>query len=199
MMNLFSSKARVDVMKLFLLNSGNSYYQRQISEMTGQPIRAVQREIEKLENNGLIEKRAEGNRNYYTVNKKNPVFNELRMIFLKTTGVAEYIKKAVKGSAIKAAFIYGSYAKNTEDINSDIDIFVIGGITGRELSLALKGAREELSREINYVLMSPQEFGKKAALKDHFVRSVIGGRKIFIVGDENDIEKIVKPGKIKTA
>jgi predicted nucleotidyltransferase len=113
--------------------------------------------------------------------------------------VAEYIKKAVKGSAIKAAFIYGSYAKNTEDINSDIDVFVIGGITGRELSLALKGAKEELSREINYVLMSPQEFGKKAALKDHFVRSVMGGRKIFIVGDENDIEKIVKPGKIKTA
>ena len=199
MMDLFSSKARVDVMKLFLLNSGSSYYQRQVSEITGQPIRAVQREIIRLENNGLIEKRTEGNRIYYNINKKNPVFEELRMIFLKTTGVAEHIKKAVKNTSIQAAFIYGSYAKNTEDKNSDIDVFVIGSITGRELSAALKGAKDELAREINYILMTPREFGKKVLLKDHFVGSVMKNRKIFIVGDENDIKEIIKPGKTKTA
>jgi predicted nucleotidyltransferase len=199
MVNLFSSKARVKVMELFLLNSGNSFYQRQISELTGQPIRAVQREIEKLENMGLIEKRTEGNRSYYSTNKNNPIYNELRMIFLKTTGVAEYLKKTVKNGSIITAFIYGSYAENNENINSDIDVFIIGSITGRELTAVLSGAKEELAREINYILMTPDEFARKAQSGDHFVRSVVENAKIFIAGDENDLKEIAGPGKAKAA
>jgi predicted nucleotidyltransferase len=199
MTNLFSSKARVKVMELFLLNSGNSYYQRQISELTGQPIRAVQREIEKLENMGLIEKRTEGNRNYYNTNKNNPIYNELRMIFLKTTGVAEYLKKTVRNGSIKSAFIYGSYAENNENVNSDIDVFIIGDITGRELTVVLSAAKEELAREINYILMTPDEFERKAHSADHFVRSVIENAKIFIAGDENDLKEIIGSGKVKAA
>jgi len=45
---LFSSKARVDILKLFFFNPENSFYQRQISKLTGHSIRAVQREVAKL-------------------------------------------------------------------------------------------------------------------------------------------------------
>lgn len=199
MTGLFSSKARVKVTGLFMLNSGNSYYQRQISELTGQPIRAVQRELEKLEAMGLIEKRTEGNRTYYSTNKNNPIFNELRMIFLKTEGVAAHLKTAVKKGSVKSAFIYGSYAENAENINSDIDVFVVGEMTGRELASAFAGAKEELSREINYVLMTPAEFAKKSSEGDHFVRSVLEKPKILIAGDENDLKEAAGPGKTKAA
>ena len=66
---LFSSKTRVEILKLLLFNPENSFYQRQISALTHQSIRGVQREVEKLQQLGLIEKSVQGNRIYYKVNK----------------------------------------------------------------------------------------------------------------------------------
>ncbi|MDP2928395.1 MAG: hypothetical protein Q8N80_06335 [Candidatus Omnitrophota bacterium] len=71
---LFSSKARVEILRLFLFNPVDSFYQRQISILTRKPIRAVQRELEKLQKIALIEKSIQGNRIYYKVNKNCPIF-----------------------------------------------------------------------------------------------------------------------------
>lgn len=107
--NLFSSKARVEVLKLFLFNPDNPYYQRQISALTRQPIRAVQREVEKLQNLGLLKVSHEGNRKYYKTDRNCPIFKELKSILFKSAGIAESLKKNLKeSSAIKLAFIYGS-------------------------------------------------------------------------------------------
>jgi predicted nucleotidyltransferase len=185
MNSLFSSRARVEIMKLFLFNPENSYYMRQVAGITGQPIRAVQRELLRMEKSGLLAKNADGNRVYYRVNREYPVFNELKTIFLKTFGVAESLKKHMRGRGITAAFIYGSYAKNMENFSSDIDVFVIGTVSGRELSAALAAARKDTGREVNYYLVSEQEFAKKLAANDHFISAVAAGEKIFIEGDKN--------------
>ena len=51
---IFSSQARVAVMKLFLLNPDDRYYLRQAASLTGQPVRAVEREVAELEAVGLL-------------------------------------------------------------------------------------------------------------------------------------------------
>ena len=71
---LFSSKARVDILKLFFFNPQDSFYQRQISKLSSQSIRAVQREVARLKELGIIEKSIQGNRIYYKVNKNCPIF-----------------------------------------------------------------------------------------------------------------------------
>jgi predicted nucleotidyltransferase len=144
-------------MKLFLYNSGDRYYQRQIAELTNQPIRAVQRETTKLLNIGLIMKHSEGNRIYYGVNKKCPIYNELRMIFIKTTGIAEYLKNEIAGDRINFAFIYGSYADNSENPSSDIDLFVVGDTSSMEISAVISKVKMDMAREINYVIMTLNE------------------------------------------
>ncbi len=190
MITLFSSKARFEVMKLFLFNPENRYYQRRVSVLTGQPIQAVQRELKKLEDYGLLTKAAEGNRNYYKIDKKCPVYGELRVIFLKTAGIAGYLKNKISAKNIQAAFIFGSYAKGEENVSSDIDLFVVGSVKPRQLSTAISGAKKELGREINYVVMSRGEFARKAGEKDHFLKTVLRGKKIFIIGDENELKKL---------
>lgn len=191
MKTLFSSGARVEVLKFFLFNPDNSYYQRQVSEVTGLPIRAVQRELDRMEKAGLFLKTADGNRIYYRVNRDFPVFNELKIMFLKTYGIADSLRKYIAGKAITAAFIYGSYAGNRENLASDIDVFVIGSVSARELSAALTGAKKETGREINYYLVSEEEFKNKIEAKDHFVTSVIAGEKIFVEGDENGLKALI--------
>lgn len=189
---LFSSKARVDILKLFFFNPESSFYQRQISKLTAQSIRAVQREVTKLESLGIVEKSVQGNRIYYKVNKNCPIFKELKNILFKSVGIAQVLKENLKNNDIQVAFIYGSYAKGRENLLSDIDLMVIGRISSRELSRLLSQPKRELMREINYAVFSPKEFKERVKQKDHFLNSVLKDEKIFIVGNTNELETIIK-------
>lgn len=92
---LFSSAARVGILRLFLLNPGRQFYQREIERETGQPIRAVQREVERLEGIGLLIRSAKGNRVFYRLNPVFPLLAELTALFQKAVG-AETPEKAVE-------------------------------------------------------------------------------------------------------
>lgn len=190
---LFSSKARVEVLKLFLFNPENSFYQRQISLLTHQPIRGVQREVEKLQKLDLIEKSIQGNRIYYKVNRNCPIFEEMKRIFFKSEGIAKTIKDSImKSNSISIAFIYGSYAKGQESLSSDIDLLLIGSITSKEVSTLLSQSKQDLNREINYALFKLQEFKKRVKQKDHFLNTVLKEKKIFIVGNEDELKRVIK-------
>jgi len=187
---LFSSQARVAILKLFLLNAGNRYYLREIALLTEQPVQAVQRELPKLERIGLVTQTADGNRKYYQVNRECPIFPELKAIFLKTVGLGdalrEYLSKEV--GSIEVAFIYGSYARGEESIASDVDLLVVGTVTVTEVASVLSRARSELAREINPVVMSAGEFAGKLASGNHFVLSLLEEPKVFLVGNAEGLE-----------
>jgi hypothetical protein len=84
--SLFSSSARVEVLALFLGNPERSFYQREVERETGQPIRAVQREVERFEGIGLLLRTAEGNRVFFRLNPEFPLAAELRALFQKALG-----------------------------------------------------------------------------------------------------------------
>lgn len=189
---LFSSKARVEILKLFLFNPNNNFYQRQISNLTDQSIRGVQREVDKLHRIGLLEKSTQGNRVYYKVNKMCPILEELKNILFKSVGIAEALKDNLKEKEIRFAFIYGSYAKGQESLLSDIDLMVIGDISSREVSGILSKPKKELMREINYMVFQSNEFIDRVTNKDHFLNSVLKEKKIFIVGSEDGLKNFIR-------
>ncbi|MBD3425133.1 MAG: hypothetical protein GF417_11920 [Candidatus Latescibacteria bacterium] len=191
--NILSSAARVEILKLLLLNPRNSYYQRQISRLTDQSIRAIQLELKNLEEIGLVEKRSDGNRIYYSINKKCPIFEDLKNIFFKVEGIGDLLTDCLKNDSdkIEFAFIYGSYARGEEKLSSDIDLMVIGDISSKELSSILSDARDEIKREINYMVLTADEFRKRAGEKEHFITTVLRGEKIFLIGDESEFERLI--------
>ncbi|MCG9478678.1 MAG: nucleotidyltransferase domain-containing protein [Actinomycetia bacterium] len=193
---LFSSKTRVEILELFLFNADDSFYQRQISKLTSQHIRGVQREVEKI---GLIVSSAQGNRIYYKLNQDCPIAQDLKNVFLKTVGVAEIIRESFKEEGIKFAFIYGSYARGEENLSSDIDLMVIGDISSKRLSSILSEPRGKLMREINYAVFSLDKFIKKATEKDHFINSILNDKKIYIIGNEDELRRLTEPGHSKAS
>ena len=187
---LFSSKARVEILRLFILEPEEKFYQRQIALRSKQPIRAVQREAQKFEKIGLLKKTTAGNRVYYSVDKACPIYAELKSIILKTTGVAEVLKAGIAGSKnVLFGFIYGSYAQGKEGPLSDIDLMVVGKLSSMELSKILSKAKAELSREINYAIFKPVEFKNKVKNNDHFLNTVLKQKKLFIVGNEDEFKR----------
>ncbi len=189
---LFSSTARVKVLALFLLNPETSFYQRQISSLTGLPIYAVQREVERLRTLGLLVSSAHGNQVHFQVNRGFFLFPELQGIFLKTTGLAALVGATLqKAAEIALAFVYGSYAAHQETITSDIDLLVIGSLSSRALHNTLQEAEDLAHREINYVLFSPEEFREKVQAGDGFLQNVLASPRLFLIGDEDALRTLV--------
>lgn len=190
---LFNSQARVEVLKILLLNPSNKYYQNQIVALTGLRIRSIQNEVRTLYSIGLLQQFEDGNRIYYQADKKSPLFEPLKYLLFRCVGIAAALVEAVaKKKNIDIAFVYGSYAKGDEDEISDIDLMVIGKISPVELSSLLWNVKKEYSREINYVVYSPKEFMQKVLKKEHFISSVLSGKKIFIIGDEDELGRLAE-------
>jgi DNA-binding transcriptional ArsR family regulator len=89
---LFASSARVSILKPLLLDPRRAYYQRQLEAATGLPIRAVQRELDRLTSAGLLYRREEGNRAYYQTDMDFPLFPELRAMVLKSCNHADRLR-----------------------------------------------------------------------------------------------------------
>jgi len=190
---LFSSKARIAVLKLFLFNPEDSYYLREISSLANTPIRGVQREVKKLKEIGLLEESISGNRVYYRANRKSPIFEDLKRIFFKTEGIVKALKENLEDkNKIDFAFIYGSYAEGKETTSSDIDLMVLGDIESKKVSKILSGVKENLQREINFVVFSMKEFVGRIKDKDNFLLSVMKEPKITILGREDELKRIIE-------
>jgi len=69
-----------------------SYYQRQVEQATGLPLRAVQRELDRLTQAGLLFRREEGNRVYYQVNRDHLLFPEFQSLTLKSAPLPQRIR-----------------------------------------------------------------------------------------------------------
>lgn len=190
---LFTSRARVELLKLFLLNPELDYYLREAASLTDLPLQAIQREVEKLTNAGLLEKTARGNRVYLRANRKSPIFEEMRSIIIKTVGLGDALRQAldVGEDKIRIAFIFGSLARGEDTGLSDIDLIVIGAISGRELASLLSSARKTIGREINQLSLTEDEFKKRLAEKDHFLSDMIRQPKLFLIGDEDVLKEII--------
>jgi len=197
---LFTSQARIEILKLLFLISSNRHYLREIAALTNQPVRAVQRELARLEAAGLIQSWTEGNRKYFQADRELSVFPDIRSLLIKTAGMKELVKQHLLEAAdsIQIAFLFGSYASGDETPSSDIDLMVIGDITGRSLAKVLAPVRDILGREINPVIMNLEEAQQKFLDRDPFIQSVLREPKIFLIGDKDELGEITKAGTAKT-
>ncbi len=92
---IFASAARVAVLRILMLDPRRPYYQRQMETTTGLPIRAIQRELDRLTSIDLLYRRNEGKRAYYQLDTDHPLFPELRALILKGAGPADRLRAAL--------------------------------------------------------------------------------------------------------
>jgi predicted nucleotidyltransferase len=91
---------------------------------------------------------------------------------------------------IQAAFIFGSMVSGEFNQSSDLDVMVIGDISFADVVSALSPLQEVLSREINPSVYPPTEFKAKLSEEQHFLKSVLNSPKIFIIGNENELDEL---------
>jgi predicted nucleotidyltransferase len=167
-----------------------SYYASELIRHAGTGSGAAQRELARLEESGLLVARWIGHQKHYQANAESPLYSELRGIVLKTIGLAEPLREALKplSSAIRAAFVYGSVAKATDQSASDIDLMIISdSLTYGEVFGALERVTRAVGRKVNLTVYTGVEFSRRAGMENAFVTRVLEQPKLWVIGSERDL------------
>jgi predicted nucleotidyltransferase len=184
------TKTQQRVMRVLFGQPGRSFYASELIRDAGTGSGAAQRELARLEESGLIVARWIGNQKHYQASASSPLFSELRNIVLKTVGLAEPLRDALKpmSSVIRAAFVYGSVAKATDQAASDIDLIVVSDrLTYGDVLGALERVSRTVGRHVNPTVFSAAEFSKRAREENAFLTRVLKGPKVWVIGSENDL------------
>lgn len=170
------------------------YFVRQLTNLLREDSTNVSRELSRLEKTGILVSTTEGRQKYYQANRQSPLFDELHGLIIKTAGVADVLRSAllIAQKQIKVAFIFGSIASGNERKRSDIDVMVVGRIPFEEVISLLSPAEEKLRREVNPVVYPVAEFKRKVMEDHHFVKTVLNSEKVFLIGDEDELARLVK-------
>lgn len=187
--NLIGSKTRQIILKAFVESPNTEYYTRQLAKLHKISVGTLHRELKKLSSSGILNERKIGNLKLFSLNKLNPLYEEIKNIIYKTEGVIKFLKDAISGiRGVRVAFIYGSFAKGDERQDSDVDMFLIGdNINEDELIHAVNNVEKKLFKEINYTRYAEIEYKRERKKKNSFILEVIKGKKTFIKGGEDDL------------
>lgn len=187
-------KTRQAVLALLFGRADSSFYTKQILDAAKIGRGTVQRELKNLTDTGIIIREVQGRQVYYRANAQCPIFNELKNIVRKTFGVADVIRGSLTpiSKIIRAAFIFGSVARSADNRTSDIDVMIIGEVSFAAVSSAISRAEKAIQREINPVVYPVAEFKQKVKEDHHFVKTVLEGEKIFLIGDEGELRRLAE-------
>jgi hypothetical protein len=170
---LFDSPVKVRLLKLFLRSPGVSFDIGEIAKRTRTNSRACQGQLKKLESIKLINSRIKERKKVYSVNREFDFYNELRTLVLKSSPASkEKILKRIKElGRIKLAVLSGVFL-NLD--NSRADILVVGdNINRKKLSVFFRDLEAEAGKEIDYVVMSTEDFRYRYDMFDRFIRDIL--------------------------
>jgi predicted nucleotidyltransferase len=189
---LFPASYRRRVLCLLLLHPERALHVREIARLTGTTAGTLNKELTKLHSAGLLARERVGNQMRYTANQANPIYAELAAILRKTIGLADVLADALapSASAISSAFVFGSMARASETAGSDIDVMLIGPLSFGAAVGLLYPAQATLGREINPKVFSAEQWRARLKAKDPFIREVLAQPKIFLIGNDDELEKL---------
>jgi predicted nucleotidyltransferase len=183
---LLNTKLRGKLLTYSFTHPDENYYVRELSSLIDEDPGNLSRELKKLEEEGLYTSTKKGNVKFYSLNRRYPLFKELKKIIFKTEGVEGSLKEAVsRFKGISLAFIYGSYAIEKEKKVSDIDLVVVGEFPQNKFTHDIRGLESKLNREINFTSYTREEFEKEGKKDGGFLSLVLKDKILILKGTLN--------------
>lgn len=199
---LFGSKTRVKLLRLFYSNPNRSFYVREITRKIDEQINSVRRELANLLNIGIISSDTTDNKLFYEVNQKYEYYEPLQQIFgggvpsgvASTKKDAKAPKTAVVPDVDEDLRALGNVhlllytGQFTRDESSGIDVLIVGDVNPTQLNKFIAGLEEKEGKELRYTHMSPTDFYYRQEVKDRFLSNIMSSKKQVL------IDQILKEG-----
>lgn len=194
---LFGSKTRVKLLRLFYSNPNRSFYVREITRKIEEQINSVRRELANLLNIGIITNDTSNNKVYYEVNQKYEYYAALQDIFgdakprrkpVKSTGKTDSepvtVETDEEKSDLKAlgnveiACFLGQF---TRDETSGVDILIVGSVNPNAVSKYVTDLEQQEGKELRYTVFTMDEFTYRLQIKDRFISNVLRSKKQVLI------------------
>jgi DNA-binding transcriptional ArsR family regulator len=183
--DLIISKVRVKLLRIFLSETKEMFYVRQLTRITKEEINAIRRELDHLQKAGLLTSEKRGNRLYYSVKTNFPLYPELTNLVIKSTGFGRLImKNRSKLGFVKFAFVSQKLVRGLERDPEEVDLMIVGKTIMPQVAILVKQIEKMLNTELNYSCMTEEEFDYRKSHKDPFIIKVLLQSRLTLIGDE---------------
>lgn len=181
MLNL-RSKTRNKILNYFFLNERGRVYVNELARLLETDPKNLYRTLIDLEKAGILKSEFQGKERFFFSNNRDPLYKSYKKLFLKTAGLEPLLKKLLKNiTGLTEAYIFGSYAQNALNAQSDIDLLLIGEYSSLEAQKVLYAVQKQIGREINTVHIKTKDLEVKKKSKDSFVTSIFKKPRIKIL------------------
>lgn len=158
----FNSKIARKVLTYFLLNPQAEMYLNEMANKFNLDRGNLTKKLAEWEKEDILIKNKMGNLSLYKINKKYPLLTEMRKIAQKSFGLENKLKEALgKIKGLQMAVIFGSYAKDKLNAESDIDLLLVGSHNFLKTQKEIVKLQKYFDREFNIIDMTKEEFKKK--------------------------------------
>lgn len=187
---LFGSKTRVKLLHLFLNNSGKAFYVREITRLIDEQINSVRRELSNMLEVGIITNDSANNKLYYEVNQRYEYYVPFRVIFADEHIEAAKDIKAGKDwqslirelAGMRLAVLAGVLVKGSA---SSVDLLLVGDVLPAKLKNTIKKVEKIEARELNYTVLSYDEFYYRLSVRDRFITEILTGTHAVLLDTDN--------------
>ena len=195
---LFGSKTRVKLLHLFLNNPGQSFYVREITRKIDEQINSVRRELSNMLEVGVITSDSADNKLYYQVNQRYDFYIPLRAIFGdkisevqvtsdRSNDAADEYSMAIRAiPGLRLALLAGVLVRGS---SSAVDVLLVGNLSSLKVRSAVKIIERGEGRDINYTVLSYDEFYYRLSVRDRFITEILNGKYTVLVDKDNALSQ----------
>lgn len=166
---LFESRVKARLIKFFMLNDKREYSSQEVVNKNKMGAAQTARELQRFEKMKMIIVRTKKGKKYFQTNTDFIFYPELKNLVVKSNTMPECRSlNQIKGlGKVKLALISGVFLNYPK---GRADLLVVGDeISRAKLKHLLENMEAEVGKEINYSLMSSDEFKYRTDMLDKFI------------------------------
>jgi predicted nucleotidyltransferase len=177
-----NSKIEITILGYFFINDSAKKYINELAKILKVNPANLDKKLKELEKEGVLASETSGNQKYFYLNKRYPLLKEVKKIYNAKYGLEKLLTQSL-GSLknLEEIYIFGSYAKNQLEAESDIDLLLIGSHSSLEAKRKIASLQDYLQREINIVDMTRNDFKQRQKIKDEFITNIFKNKIIKIM------------------
>ena len=168
--SIITSETRIKLLLRFFLNPKASGYLRQLAKDFNESTNGIRLELNKLSEAKMLISNQEGRNKVYQANTTHPLFQDIRNIVLKSTGIDKVVSNILQNLGdLERAFIRGDYAIGRD--SGLIDLVVVGdAINTQELDRVRLKTEGLINRKISVLVLTKTEFEN---LKENLLKEAV--------------------------
>lgn len=177
---IINSKTDSAALGFFLSSPGRCFSILEVSKRLRMSKHASVHSLNNLAAEGILKSFSKRGKKYYILNHKFKLLQDILSFWSKESSVYpdELFSAIKKLGDIKAAFLSGIFTANP---GLPVDILLVGKVNLNRLSGFLKSVEKLMGQEINYSIMSVEEFLLRRDTFDKFIKDIFDYRHLTVL------------------